>query len=143
MTADAPQHVTHFYTVEDRPALLEGGSLPGPVAHVLDLSSGAFVPDGSVLTRILSDGPEVEELAEPAFQRLVRELRRSASYDRQVTPMVWHSTGDPEYPYKSELNGTTYTLCFGDFPAEPMYAILVGDQTVDNLDSWPQAWKRE
>jgi hypothetical protein len=140
---DTPPPGMLYYAVEDRPVMLENGSPPRPDARALDLPSGAFVPDGSMLTRILSGGQDVEQLSEVTFQRLVHELRRSASYDRQVTPMVWHSTGDPEYPYKSELNRTTYTLYYGDFPAQPMYTILVGDQTVDNLDTWPQAWKRD
>ena len=134
---------TRYYAVEDRPVVLEVIGPSQQIARALDLNTGAFVLDDMMLSRIASNDPTVEELPEQAFQRLVQELRRSASYDRQLTPMDWHSTGDPEYPYKSMLDGTTYTLYVGDFPAEPMYSLLIDGQTVDSLDTWPHTWIRD
>jgi hypothetical protein len=96
-----------------------------------------------MLARIASADKKVEELPEPMFRRLVAELRRSASYDRQNSAMAWFLTGDPEYPYRAELGGIIYIMYSGDFPVEPMYSLLVEGQVVDNLDSWPRAWIRE
>jgi hypothetical protein len=137
VTAETEQLPRRYYAVEDRPVKVEN------TAHALDLITGAFVHDPAMLARIASADKNVEELSEPMFQRLVAELRRSASYDRQNTAMAWFPTGDPEYPYRAELDGTVYIMYSGDFPVEPMYSLLVDGQVVDNLDSWPCAWIRE
>ena len=138
-----PPSTVRYYAVEDRPVRVEGTGPAETVAFALDLATGAFVRDHEALARVVLGGADVEELSEQAFQRLVRELRRSASYDRQNTAMIWRSTGDPEYPYRAELGGTVYTLYSGDFPVEPMYSLLVEGQVVDSLDTWPHAWTRE
>jgi hypothetical protein len=132
-----------YYAVDDRPVKVESVGPSGLIALVLDLTTGAFVPDPAMLARVASSATDVEELSEHKFQWLVRELRRSASYDRQSTEMTWHPTGDPEYPYRAELGGAVYTLYYGDFPAEPMYSLLVEDQVVDSLDQWPRLWIKE
>jgi hypothetical protein len=132
-----------YYAVEDRPVKVESTGPSGLIAHVLDLTTGAFVPDPVMLERVASGALDVEELSEHKFQRLVEELRRSASYDRQTTQMTWQPTGDPEYPYTAQLGGTVYTLYYGDFPAEPMYGLLVEGQVVDSLDQWPRLWTKD
>lgn len=132
-----------YYAVEDRPVKVESVGPSGLVALVLDLTTGAFVPNPALLERVASGAPDVKELSEHKFQRLVKELRRSASYDRQTTQMTWHPTGDPEYPYRAELGGAVYTLYYGDFPGEPMYSLLVEGQVVDSLDQWPRLWTKD
>ena len=132
-----------YYAVDDRPVKVESTGPSDLVARALDLTTGAFVLDHTMLARVVSGGGNVEELSEGAFQRLVRELRRSASYDRQITAMTWRYTGDPEYPFKAELDGTVYTLYSGDYPVEPMYSLLVEGQVVDGLDLWPHTWTRD
>jgi hypothetical protein len=143
VTAGTEQLQIRYYAIDDRPVKVESSSSSGVVAHALDLTTGAFGPDHAMLGRIASADKNVEEMSEPMFQRLVAELRRSASYDRQNSAMAWFPTGDPEYPYKAELGGTVYIMYSGDFPVEPMYSLLVDGQVVDNLDSWPRAWIRE
>lgn len=143
MTGPPSPMQVHYYAVEDRPVKVESTGPSGIVALVLDLTTGAFAPDPALLARVASGAPDVEELSEPKFQRLVRELRRSASHDRQSTEMTWRPTGDPEYPYRAELDGAVYTLCYGDFPGEPMYRLLVEGQLVDSLDIWPRLWIKD
>ncbi|HEX8600084.1 MAG TPA: hypothetical protein VF952_16400 [Chloroflexia bacterium] len=142
MELQSPKQV-RYYAVEDRPVKVESTGPSASVALVLDLSTGAFVPDPALLPRVASGDPGVEELSEHTFQRLVKELRRSASYDRQSTQMTWRPTGDPECPYSTELGGAVYTLYYGDFPGEPMYRLLVEGQVVDSLDQWPRLWIKD
>ncbi|MDQ5823175.1 MAG: hypothetical protein M3441_03065 [Chloroflexota bacterium] len=143
MTGPQSPKQVRYYAVEDRPVKVESTGPSNLVALVLDLTTGAFVPDPAMLTRVASGAPDVEELSKHKFQRLVKELRRSASYDRQTTQMTWWPTGDPEYPYTAELGGAVYTLYYGDFPGEPMYRLLVEGQVVDSLDQWPRLWTKD
>ncbi len=132
-----------YYAVNDRPVMVEGTGPTELIANALDLTSGAFVRDDVTLKRVLLKDAGVEELSEQMFKRLAQELRRSASYDRQNTAMIWRPTGDPEYPYEAELDNTVYILYSGNFPAEPMYSLVVDDQVVDSLDRWPHVWIRD
>lgn len=143
MTGPQSPKQVRYYAVENRPVKVESTGPSDLVALVLDLTTGAFVPDPAMLARLASGASDVEELSEHKFQRLVRELRRSASYDRQSTGMTWHPTGDPEYPYRAELGGAVYTLYYGDFPGEPMYKLLVEGQVVDSLEQWPRLWTKD
>ena len=143
MTGPQSPKQVRYYAVDDRPVKVESTGPSGLLALVLDLTTGAFLPDPALLDRVASGAPDVEELSEHKFERLVRELRRSASYDRQSTEMAWHPTGNPEYPYRAELDGVVYTLYYGDFPGESMYSLLVEGLVVDSLDQWPRLWTKD
>lgn len=131
-----------FHTVDDRPVRLERLPTGAVAAYALDLRSGAFGRDDTVLSRIAGRPPGAAEITQGLFDRLVTMLRRAASQSRQVTPMDWTSTTDPAHPYTAELHGVTYLDRINDFPAEAYYTLVVDGQDVDHLDTWPGAWNR-
>ncbi len=62
--------------------------------------------------------------------------------DLTATPIRWEHSGDGEFPYHAEVDGRTLTVRVNDFPAEPLYTLIVdGDELVD-LDDWPTVWRR-
>lgn len=130
------------YAVADRPVRLERLPTGEVAALALDLRSGALVRDDGWLVDLARRTDDVEEIPAAVFDRLVAALRRAASHARQVTPMTWRSTGDPERPWRAALHGVTYVIENGDFPVEPRYTLVVDGQDVDHLDAWPRAWMR-
>ena len=116
----------------------------GADALVLDAATGAFVPDGSYLRRVAAPGTgtAVERLTAPEFARLVAARRRPIAARLRASPVVWEATGDGERPYRARLRGTTLTLRVNDFPAAPLYTLLVDGQEVDDLEEWPASWAR-
>ena len=142
----APEHETdpsaRFFFVGDLPVLLVpqpgNGSELGAIARALHLRTGAFI---EVDVNPLREA-DAEEVEATAFYRVVGELRRAGSHERQVAPLRWVHTGDPERPYRAELGGDSYWLRENDFPLEPAYSLIVDDQVVDHLDNWPDTWSK-
>jgi hypothetical protein len=64
------------------------------------------------------------------------ELKPSA---RRVS---WHPTGKGEHPYEAVVGGQRWVLRVNDFPAEPMYTVLVDGVAVEDVESWPAGWER-
>ena len=58
------------------------------------------------------------------------------------TPLDWSSTKDAERPFRARLGGDLWMIQLNDFPAEPMYTLLVDGKKVGDFDEWPAAWKR-
>lgn len=58
---------------------------------------------------------------------------------RRVT---WRATPSAEHPYEAEVDGRRWTIRVNDFPAEPMYSLLVDGEVVEDLEEWPAAWVR-
>ena len=56
--------------------------------------------------------------------------------------VVWTDTGDPEWPYAAVVAGQDWVIRLGDFPAEPLYTLLVDGAEVESFDTWPDAWTR-
>ena len=56
--------------------------------------------------------------------------------------VTWQSVNDPERPYQALVSGVTWQIRLNDFPAEPLYTLLIDDQPVGDLDDWPEAWQR-
>jgi hypothetical protein len=55
----------------------------------------------------------------------------------------WRRSGDVYAPWAASDGGHALELRLGDFPAEPLYTLLVDGVGVLNLDSlWPDAWQR-
>lgn len=134
----------HYYAVNDRPVklvLLPAGEVD---ALVFDIASGVFVPDRSYFARVsdVSHG-DVDVLTEAAFAALIAEMRGAQSQRRQAAPITWTHTGDGEFPYRTTWNDRTYTIRKNDFPAEPLYTLLVdGTTEVEDFDDWPPAWNK-
>src|SRR5262249_8474887 len=56
--------------------------------------------------------------------------------------IVWRRTASAEVPYEAEVDGRRWVVRVNDFPAEPLYTLLVDGVAVENLEAWPKAWKR-
>jgi hypothetical protein len=56
--------------------------------------------------------------------------------------VTWTPTESAEYPFTAEVNGEAWVLRLGDFPAEPLYTLLVDGTEVASFDTWPGAWTR-
>lgn len=136
MTAPYPR----YYAVADRPVELRQAA--GAItAYGLELTSGALRRDDSLRATVEAD-KQVDELSRAAWLKLVTALRRVIPHDRQVTPLTWVRTDDPEYPFRTEHAGTVYMVRLGDFPVEAQYHLEVDGEVVDALDDWPKAWTR-
>ncbi|GGM25245.1 hypothetical protein ACFFX1_09490 [Dactylosporangium sucinum] len=62
--------------------------------------------------------------------------------DLTVTPIRWEHSGDGEFPYHAEVDGRSLTVRVNDFPAEPLYTLLVDGAELVDLDDWPPVWRR-
>ncbi len=131
-----------YYAVNDRPVKLV--ELPsGEVdAQVFDFATGGFISDPTYLARVRGGG-DVDEFSErAAFERLVAEQRWAAGERRHARKVTWDHTGDDKVPYRTKLDGKTHEIRVNDFPAEPLYTLIVDGKEIENLDDWPSAWVR-
>ena len=58
------------------------------------------------------------------------------------TPANWVKTAHAEYPYQVEIQGKTWQIRINDFPAEPMYTLLVEGKVIGSFDEWSSQWQR-
>lgn len=140
MTTSYPQ----YYAVNDRPVKfvkLPDGSVD---CLVFDASSGAFVPDRSYFSRVsdVGVGKDVDQFTEQQVRQLVVDLRRPIVARHLTSSLAWEGTGDGEFPYRTTVNGRTFTIRINDFPAEPMYTLIAEGDELADLDDWPPAWSR-
>lgn len=133
-----------YYTVNDRPVKLVELPEGRCDALVFEWETGNLAPDRSYFERVSETGigKDVDRLTEEEFERRVAGLRASLSTQRQATPITWAGTGDGEFPYRIEIRGHVFTIRVNDFPAEPLYTLLIDDREVENLEDWPPAWIR-
>lgn len=54
----------------------------------------------------------------------------------------WTHTGDAEFPYTATIDGQTFIVRLNDFPAEPLYTVLLAEEELGHLDDWPSTWVR-
>ena len=54
----------------------------------------------------------------------------------------WHKTRDPEIPWVAVYDGRELALHLGDFPAEPLYTLVVDGTAELEVDDWPATWRR-
>lgn len=130
----------HFYAVNDRPVKIV--QLPtGEVdALVFDFATGDFVSDRSYFGRVSDVTGDVDSLSESQFDRLVAEQRWSLANRRHSTKIMWDHTGDGVIPYRAKVHGKTMEIRVNNFPAEPLYTLIVDGVETENLDDWPSAW---
>jgi hypothetical protein len=57
-------------------------------------------------------------------------------------PIAWEHTGDGELPYRAKVDGVELLVRVNDFPAEPLYSLLVNGQLECDLEDWPGRWVR-
>ena len=58
------------------------------------------------------------------------------------TRVTWTRTADVDRPYRATVQGKQWVLQLGDFPAEPLYTLLIDGAEVESFDTWPEAWTR-
>ena len=73
---------------------------------------------------------------------LLAEKPALTTKDLLARPIEWAQTGDGEFPYAVTADGHQLTVRINDFPAEPMYTIMIDGVEWTDLDDWPAAWKR-
>jgi hypothetical protein len=56
--------------------------------------------------------------------------------------VTFRRTGSAELPYEAEVDGARWVVRVNDFPAEPLYTLLIDGRAVGDLDAWPPAWRR-
>lgn len=54
----------------------------------------------------------------------------------------WTRSGDYEVPYYATVGGHRWEVVVGDFPAEPLYTLLIDGRRVAETNTWPGAWER-
>ena len=59
--------------------------------------------------------------------------------DRSVD---WRKTRDPEIPWVAGYDGRELALHLGDFPAEPLYTLVVDGVEELAVEGWPASWTR-
>jgi len=57
-------------------------------------------------------------------------------------PVAWRSTSSAEIPYEADVDGRRWSLRVNDFPAQPLYTLLVDGAPVVDVETWPAAWRR-
>ena len=60
----------------------------------------------------------------------------------RATPVVWTRALDAFYQYTSAVRGRRWVLRLGEFPAEPLYTLVVDGVEIESFDDWPSAWSR-
>lgn len=140
MPAKASKPYPWYYAVNDRPVKFVEMPDGGLDALVFDWATGGFVPDRSYFGLVSQPFKDVEELSKHEFDLRVGLLRVPISDKRYSTPIVWEHTGDSETPYTTKVGERVLTIRLNDFPAEPMYSLLVDGEVVEFLDDWPPAW---
>jgi len=135
-----PRVPTLYYTVEGWPlklvTLANGERLP----LMLDATTGGFVPSPEPWTGVLPRGA-VEQTRE-VFDEIVRPLRMKAIVEHLNTPITWERASDPELLYQATHHGHVFTIRLNDFPAEPLFTLLLGNEELADLEDWPASWSR-
>lgn len=133
-----------YYAVNDRPVKIVQLPDGGADALVLDWATGAFTPDRRYVEKVSGTGigKDVDQLTESEFDQLVSELRRPISARRTATAIRWEHTSDAEFPYRVLVDGHTHTIRINDFPAEPLFTLLIDGQEIEDLEDWPRGYGR-
>ncbi|MEV6869005.1 hypothetical protein AB0M44_49605 [Streptosporangium subroseum] len=133
-----------YYAVNDRPVKLEELPAGELAVLVVDFATGTLVRDMSYLSRISDHGigKDIDSITGVEFEARRVALWQAASDRRHNTPIVWERTGDAQFPYRAELDRNTLIIRVNDFPAEPLYTLLINEVEVEDLEDWPKAWVR-
>ena len=72
-----------------------------------------------------------------ATARLASSVGRAAL---ESTAIAWAHTDDAEHPYGAQFDGHALLIRLNDFPAEPLYTLLIDGVATQDLDDWPATW---
>ncbi len=64
---------------------------------------------------------------------------KGAWLDRSID---WRKTKDVDAPWAAVIDGRHLVLQLGDFPAEPIYTLVVDGIPEMDVEDWPAAWTR-
>jgi hypothetical protein len=59
-----------------------------------------------------------------------------------IDPIAWEKTGDGEYPYAALVSGRRWVIRVNDFPAQPLYTLMIDGAEALDLEDWPSVWRR-
>jgi len=131
-----------FFALGGRPILQTRTRTGGADLLALDPATGAFLPARQLWPRLSAGSIDLDEIDETAFRALGRRWRAQAMAHRVAAPLVWHATGDGEYPLRAHHAGHEAVIRVNDCPAEPLYSVIVAAQSVGELEDWPAAWTK-
>jgi len=55
--------------------------------------------------------------------------------------LSWRNTGEVEYPYATEVAGSTWRICLNDFPDDILYTLIIDNSVVGKFHDWPKRWQ--
>jgi hypothetical protein len=61
---------------------------------------------------------------------------------RTQIPVTWSATGNGECPCEAHIQAERWTIRVNDFPAEPLYTLLVDGRDQIDLEDWPAPWRK-
>lgn len=131
-----------YYAVNERPVKIVQLPDGSSDALVYQWATGAFTPDRSYFEKTMDHGPgkDVDQLTKDQFDGIVARLRAPVAAQRAATPIVWTHTGDGEFPYRADVEGRSFTIRVNDFPAEPLYTVMLDGHELEDMNDWPSAW---
>ena len=59
-----------------------------------------------------------------------------------IDPIQWQTGRDAEFPYHTMIDGRQWEIRVNDFPAEPLYTLIIDGQEALDLEDWPAVWRR-
>lgn len=62
--------------------------------------------------------------------------------DYAAREIPWRRESDPEHPFSATVDGERWSIRLNDFPAEPLYSLLIDGEAVADFDDWPEAWSK-
>lgn len=62
--------------------------------------------------------------------------------DPRARGIRWERGPNAEWAMEAEVEGQRWRIRIGDFPAEPMYTLVVDGEDALAFDEWPPTWQR-
>ncbi len=54
----------------------------------------------------------------------------------------WEKSQHPEFPYTAKVAGKIWKIRLNDFPAEPLYTLLIDEHPIGDFDDWSPVWRK-
>ncbi|MBP6630009.1 MAG: hypothetical protein KBG28_11835 [Kofleriaceae bacterium] len=62
--------------------------------------------------------------------------------DPTARAITFEPNGDYDRPLRARVGAADWLLVLGDFPAEPLYTLLIDGVVTLTVDDWPPRWRR-
>jgi Protein of unknown function (DUF416) len=62
--------------------------------------------------------------------------------DHLARPLTWVATGDVDYPWSVEVEGSSWRVRLNDFPDDFMYSLVIDESEIGSFHDWPETWQR-